>query len=507
MEVFVGGRRVRPDPARSLGKGGEADVYDIGGLALKLFKGPDHPDYRGRPDEQLAARERLRVRPQKLRDFPRGLPERIVAPLELATDRRGAVVGYTMPLVGGAEALQRWADPGRTAPPSLFLDLHDTVTGLHAKRVVIGDFNDLNVLVSAGGAHVIDADSFQFGPYRCEVFTERFLDPLLSSPSALALARPYSPLSDWYAFAVLLLQSLVHVGPYGGVYRPRNGRPVPHVARPLHRITVFHPEVLYPKPAVPLDRLPAGLRDYFEQVFVKDRREVFPRRLIEALHVSRSAPAARPSPPERGRVTATRLPRRPARPAAPRFWEEGGRLLREGALGAEHVGDVLAGQTRFWVGPEFGLGFYRAGTVSVGFVFDVRHRGINDGVRLPLGSGRLVDAGAVFGSGRAWLFLHVEEGGRAVHRCVLARPDGRVETVGEGPRGDGTWLGTWGGWAASGPHLFVPTDAGIVRVGEDGGIREFPDTEPYVDSACRLAVLPEGILVEREPDSILLRIG
>ena len=50
MKVYVGGARIDVDPASSLGAGGEADVYDIGGgMALKLFKGPRHPDFAGQP--------------------------------------------------------------------------------------------------------------------------------------------------------------------------------------------------------------------------------------------------------------------------------------------------------------------------------------------------------------------------------------------------------------------------------------------------------------------------
>ena len=46
-----------------------------------------------------------------------------------------------------------------------------------------------------------------------------------------------------------------------------------------------------------------------------------------------------------------------------------GQLLRDSLLGPERIGDVLSGQTQFWVGERFGLGFYRAGSVSVAFVF------------------------------------------------------------------------------------------------------------------------------------------
>jgi hypothetical protein len=595
-ELWVGARRLRPDPARAIGKGGEADVYDVGGgLALKVYKRPDHPDYRGQPEEQRAARERLRARGPKLREFPRGLPGRVVAPLELATDRAGrAVLGYTMSLVPQAEPLRSWGEVGFRARgagvdgvPGIFLDLHGTVAGLHAAGVVIGDFNDLNVLVSGPRAHLIDADSFQFGPYLCDVYTERFVDPLVCGPAALRPSRPFTELSDWYAFAAMLVQSLLCVGPHGGVHRG-----TPPSERALRRITIFHPEVVYPRPALPYRVLPDDLLHEFHEIFERDRREVFPRRLIEALRFtrcaacgreharavcpdcSRNAPAAvREVVTARGRVTATRLVstsgtvveaapdgwllhegdefrredgslvmRGEFRPdlkvrllgrstlvgrrgrltvlpgsevlsaedfdATGRdfFWIDNGQLLRRTSPSGstEYVGDVLAGQTRFWAGPEFGLGFYRAGHVSVAFVFDASRRGINDAVRLPPMGGRLLDAACVFGARRAWLFLALEAGGRTVSRLVAVRPDGIVEASAD----DGPWTGAIHGVCASGPHLFVPTDRGVVRVeGDLGRCREFPDTEPFVDSASRLVACPDGLRVVHRQEILVLRIG
>src|SRR5690349_12743741 len=112
-DVYVCGKRIKLDPSASIGKGGEADVFDVGrGVALKLFKGPDHPDLAGDPDAADGARARLDTHQAKLPLFPRSLPSRVVAPVELATDRNGArICGYTMPLVGGAEVLLRYSDP------------------------------------------------------------------------------------------------------------------------------------------------------------------------------------------------------------------------------------------------------------------------------------------------------------------------------------------------------------------------------------------------------------
>lgn len=619
--VWIGNRRVKLDPRRALGKGAEADVFDVGGLALKLFKAPDHPDLAGLPDEQDAARERLRVHQAKLPDLLAAAarwPAGIVTPRELAREQEhGAIVGYAMPLVAGRVALARYADPHYRAAGvanvevgRVFLDLHAIVAAAHGAGVVIGDFNDLNVLVGPGEARVIDVDSVQFGPYDCAMFTPRFLDPLLCPPGAtlVTLGRRYVPAADWYAFAALLMQSLVFVGPYGGIYRPHHatGR-VAHDARPLRRITVFHADVQYPKPAAPLDALPDDLLDHFHRVFVKDERGEFPRRLLDGLRWTRCSACgvehARGCCPRchagarvvrsvcvRGRVTATRVfattgvvvwagkqdgrlvfvaheggrflredggealrgdldPRLRFRvcgastivglgeevvtlaPGAPpsghvnarmtvdvhggqpmvdangdrRFWVTDGRLVKDGPhgwarvppLGPVRIGDVLRGQTEFWVGDTLGFGWYRAGDLSTAFVFDPARGGLHDGVRLPAVRGKVTHATCTFARERAWFMVATEEAGRAVHRCWVIAADGRLEAEASATAGDGSWLGVLGGQCAAAGFLLAPTDAGVVRVEpRDGALvvaAEFPDTEPFVDAGTRLFLDPAGL--------------
>jgi hypothetical protein len=622
MNVYVAGRKVVPDPARAVGKGGEADVYDIGGgRALKLFKGPDHPDLSGDAGQQEAARERLEEHQRKLRHFPASLPPRVVAPEDLATTRDGRrILGYTMRLLDGADPLLRYSsrefrEAGVEGARVLevFHDLHATLAGLHRAGVVVGDFTDLNVLVRGAEAHVIDADSFQFGSFPCRLYSQRFVDPRLCDPSAawLVLARPHDRDSDWYAYAVMLLRSLLYVDPYGGVFQPRQAPRVPAAARPLHRITVFHPEVRYPRPALLPDVLPDDLVHHFHCVFVRDRRGEFPLALLDGLrwtrcdacgteHARESCPSCRHSTsgalPEairvRGQVTATdvfstpgtilaaaldggslrvlvhedgrfrredgtvvlegelhprtqyRLSGRrtlvgrdaslavlaPGRPptrftvdgpssapaafdanAGHAYWVAGGRLLRDGELGPERIGDVLAGQTRIWAGPAFGFGFYRAGGVHVSFVFDARRRGLNDGVRVPPLPGELIDAECAFAGERCWFLASMRHGGRTLHRCLVVRRDGSLEAAAEGYEGDGTWLSSIHGKCAAGDFLFSATDRGLVRVEPRAGaivpFREFPETEPFVDEGSRLLAGPDGLYVVGRREIRRLSIG
>ena len=105
MDVYLEGKKLRVDPSKALGKGGEADVFDLGdGRVLKLFKPPEHPDYDAQPEQQAAARSRLAEHQHKLPAFPRPLPPRVVSPQTLATSRWGKEVrGYAMRKLEGAE--------------------------------------------------------------------------------------------------------------------------------------------------------------------------------------------------------------------------------------------------------------------------------------------------------------------------------------------------------------------------------------------------------------------
>lgn len=613
MNLVVNGQRFHITPRDAIGKGGEADIYAIGDdLALKLFKLPDHPDLSAFPNQQREAARRLAMHQRKLPAFPLALPDRVIVPIDLATDAQGKqILGYTMRRLPAAESLMRYGEVsfrqqgiGAATVTAIFQDLHTTVTQLHAMDVIIGDFNDLNILILPPHAFLIDADSFQFGPFPCQVYTERFIDPLLCERDASRPlpVHPYVKDSDWYAFTVMLFRSLLLVDPYGGVYKPTSpSKHLPHSARPLHRITVFDPAVRYPKPAYRYDILPDALLHYFYHVFKQDQRRPFPRSLLDNLrwatcphcHLEHArpscpacsgvvAPVVRPAVCARGQVhvrqtvevegrliaaTTVRgtlyylahagdtfrreqagqifrgqlhpylvfrlLPNqtllgqgnqllviadgnvqqhlqvdtcdgRPIFDAndTTYFWLQDGQLMRAGRLGAERIGDVLSGQTRFWVGDRLGFGFYRAGDVRVAFVFDPHHLGINDNVHLPAMHGQLVDVSCHLASDRVWLVWHHKEGAHMVHHAAVISAQGEVIATGSAPADTVPWMASAGGALAVGQALLAPTDDGMVRLEVECGqivtSKTFPATEPYIDAASRLLAGPGGVYVVRE---------
>jgi hypothetical protein len=190
-------------------------------------------------------------------------------------------------------------------------------------------------------------------------------------------------------------------------------------------------------------------------------------------------------------------------------WLDGGALWREGRLGPQRIGDVLARQTRAWASSRFGVGFYRAGGYAVGFVFRPDRGVLDDRVALPALRGQLVDAHAVVGDDRAWLFLELVDQGRIATTCVVIGADASV--IAAEVLADARWTSGIAGACAAGPHLFVPTDEGIARIevvqGALAQTRTFAETAPLVGSGDRLALAPNAIDVARRRDAIRLHLA
>ena len=533
--VWIDGARHELSPATLVGEGGEAEIHDLGdGRVVKWWKPADHPDFAGLPDAQAAATQRLAERPAKLRALPGRLPAAVVAPsgFALATKRSTQVVGYVMPRVAG-EPLCSYGEPRwrRDHPVdgedivALLLALHDAVAALHRAGVVVGDFNDLNVLVEGRRVHLIDVDSYQFAGFTCPMFSERFVDPR-HCDGQLVPVRPHDVDSDWFAFAAMALRTLLGVGPWGGVAKQCTA-----AARALRRISVLADGIVYPRAARSPAILPNELVATFRAIFEADERGVFPRGQLERLrlracakcgeqHARARCPTCQIAPPPlavRGNLHVTSIARAQVALATSPIgrtpmrgvWLDGAALVRQTRLGPERIGAVLRGLTRAWVGERMGVGFYRAGGYSVGFVFDPARGPLDDRVALPPLRGTLVDATAVVGDERAWLAVTCADRGKLVTTCIVVGRDAHVlavDTIADAP-----WIAGLAGACATGALLFVPTDDGIVRVelaqGSPVVTRVFAETAGLVSACDRLALHPSGIDVVRQADAIRLHLA
>ncbi len=259
------------DDSALLGEGGEGRVFAAGtGVAVKLY----HPHTRPSSTHQRKI-ERLCLarRSGQLRG---GLLDSAVFPDDLIDNDAGDFLGVSMARVDGAVELASLAPQRRPAQLRteqlrlMLIGLIARVDALHAAGVVVGDLNDGNVLVGAGGAGdavIIDTDSVQFEGFVCPVAHERTLDPRLYGLD-LSAAPAFSPLSDHYALRVLALLLLCGVHPYGGVHAAHPTL----LRRAAARLSVFRDDVMLPKSARPLSILSDELRADLVACFDGDAR-------------------------------------------------------------------------------------------------------------------------------------------------------------------------------------------------------------------------------------------
>lgn len=573
MDLYLSGTRVRVTDADLLGEGGEARVFRHAGSALKVFH----------PATDATAKRVLDQKLQKLARFPKGLPAQVMAPLELVTDRAGRVLGYRMALVSGAEDFGRLANRkwrlgvlSNAALTGLFQQLHGLVGEVHGK-VIIGDFNDGNVLFADGQPFLIDADSMQFDGLPCPVGHERFLDPKLYGVD-LSSAPRFDEGSDWYAFAVLLFQSLLSVHPFGGTH----AKLATLLRRAEARHSVLQSDVLLPRLAVPPKVLTDDLLHWFHAVFEKDARHAFPASLLQLAwtkcacgveHARAVCPECRTLGPlvtrqvlrAQGRCTARTAFETSGRVVAAAMqgglrylYEENGTLRREdgtvlttslrpahvalagpvtwlvdqrgrvekwqgdklvertqtavrgtspvfaASLGGAwrqdqawlveqqsgaRVGQILEGQTWLWSGERLGLGFYRAGGLTVAFLLQVGKAGLRqlDGISW---TGRVIEADAVFDAQHALLTVVTDTGGRdVVQRWLIDERGAVVAKTPDSVRGHAAVLGG---------RVVVAADRGLVALKNDHGVlveaTHFPDTQPFVSAGDELLPNADGSL-------------
>lgn len=274
-EVIVAGKRINLIARDVLGAGGEGTVFraQIGGnkpFAIKLYHDPSL-----RRQDKLLALKNL------------SLPPEVIAPLELAWDLKNRqVIGFAMRLLpAGQEPFEMLMKPDFRDKTvfnnhnlmDLFLKLYEILGKIHETGMVIGDENSYNLLFKLPEIALIDADSYQFGIFPCEVATERFLSPRLYGVD-LSKKPVFVPMDDWYSYLVLLFSSLLLVHPYGGAHRQIQSL----TKRALVHLPVFDVSVKYPSAAYPLQSVSDDLMQIFDNTFAKGQIQIPEKGVLES---------------------------------------------------------------------------------------------------------------------------------------------------------------------------------------------------------------------------------
>ena len=274
--IYIQNQRHQLDAADLIQSGGEGMVFGLGNTAVKLYHQPT-------PTHQAKLRHWFAQK------WP--LPPDILAPCTPVYDKSGQLIGLQMAkLPAHAQPFKRLSQPnfwqqhalrtGQIVP--LLQRLHQTLSRLHQLQIVVGDLNETNIFFTPpaqndSDAFWIDVDSYQFGNFPCPVAMPAFLDPTLYHVTNFG-ERPYfTPLTDWYAYAVLLVKSLLQVHPYGGVHRQHKTIQ----ARATAGISLFDADVTRPPNARPPETLSDDLLHHLHQTFARGQRRPFPIQLLQ----------------------------------------------------------------------------------------------------------------------------------------------------------------------------------------------------------------------------------
>jgi serine/threonine protein kinase len=287
MRYWTGSTRrtVDIEPSRGrIGGGGEGTVYrvvDQPSLVAKVYN--HHPG----PSDKLRAM--VRSPPQDpTRD--RGHVS-IAWPTDVLLDQRGVVSGFLMPAVHNpvpVASVYHPSDRLRTNPGFDYSYLYraadnlcSAMAAVHAKGYVVGDVNDLNVLVTNQAlVTLIDTDSFQVQDprsgrvYRCTVGREEFTPPELQGRRFSDLDR--SVHHDLFGLAVLLFQMLMEgTHPFNSAYHGNGDAPAlgESIRQGLFSFGRAPGLFSVPPNAPPYELLPTAVRDLFTRTFDMAHRQ------------------------------------------------------------------------------------------------------------------------------------------------------------------------------------------------------------------------------------------
>jgi eukaryotic-like serine/threonine-protein kinase len=290
--------------AHLLGSGGQGEVFSLvepPGLALKRYL-----DSELARDPSLLQRLSTMVRTPPAVGGAGGSGHGFVAwPTDLVGTRT-TFVGYLMPLMDRSKSLpihrianpsdarqsasgeSRWAkDIDWSYLITAAANLALAVQMLHDADVVIGDFNENNILVWRDGmVTLLDCDSMQISDssgrhFLCRVGRAEFTPPELLKVNWSETVR--APSSDLFALAVHIHQLILEgEHPFRGVWQEPGEKPTAHDLA-VDGLWAYGGEgSLRPRPrAVPVDILPPSICRLFE------------RALIEGATNPRSRPTAR----------------------------------------------------------------------------------------------------------------------------------------------------------------------------------------------------------------------
>lgn len=246
------------------GRGGEGTILKDPPTAYKIY----HDEKRMIPVNKI---EEL----QPLRRFPN-----ILGPQDIIFDAKKTKtpIGFTMAYVDQREFLtslfnRNFKEDNSITPDKiieLVKKLQETLQNIHAEKILVVDFNEMNFLLDSktfSQIYFIDVDSYQTKSHHATAIMESIRDRKIKN-------NQWTAFSDWFSFAVVSFQMYTGVHPYRGKHPDFKVNEWP--LRMEKGVSVFDKDVTLPPSFMGWDVIPKPHLDWFKDIFKSNNRSIPP---------------------------------------------------------------------------------------------------------------------------------------------------------------------------------------------------------------------------------------
>jgi hypothetical protein len=242
--------------------GGEGKVYGKGGTAFKIY----HDPQKMIPIGKIDALSKLSS-------------QNVLAPRDIVLDLKKKPIGFTMRLISDTIFLTWLFNRGwkqqNNVDDNIIINIlkimRSTTITLHNESCVVGDYNELQFLVSKFYTDVffVDSDSYQIGSYPCTAVMDTIRDRSLPFGT-------FNKETDWFAYAIVTFQLWIGVHPYMCKHPNYSRADVKNFKMMEDGISAFSKDVTLPKQAMSLDVIPIDLREWYKCIFTTKARDIPP---------------------------------------------------------------------------------------------------------------------------------------------------------------------------------------------------------------------------------------
>ena len=211
---FITGTKIALTLDKKIGEGGEGAVYAITNqpdYVAKIYSKANRTKTR---EEKIGALLAKKIPAQKAKEL------KLALPIAAIRNEKGAFCGYLMPKID-AIALKnayfsrkrietRFGDIDRRTLVKFCLHFIEQLQYLHARNILVGDINPLNILVDPkepAKGWLIDTDSFQVDNLPCPVGTDLFTPARLQGKNFKTLLR--SEKDELFSAAIMIFMILM----------------------------------------------------------------------------------------------------------------------------------------------------------------------------------------------------------------------------------------------------------------------------------------------------------